>query len=101
MISKLQENMQNRNKYLLVLKILFNAIALFYSVQIIYLAFSALFSQDASNGVTDTMLSGMIFFLALSNAVTLAEMAATGKKEYFKLLLITTLFMFLVAFLIV
>lgn len=101
MISKLQENMQTRNKYLLAIKVLFNAIALFYSVQIIYLAISALSSRDASNGVTDTMISGMIFFLALSNAVTLAEMAATGKKEYFKLLLITTLFMFIVAFLIV
>ncbi|AJD90310.1 hypothetical protein JMA_09930 [Jeotgalibacillus malaysiensis] len=97
MTSKLQGNFRNKNKYLLTLKVLFNAVALFFSLQIIYLSVSALSSPNAENGVTGPMLSGLLFFLALSNAMNLIEMKMTKEKKHFKLLLIVTGCMFFVS----
>jgi len=46
----------------------------------------------------DLLLFGLLFFLGLSNAVELVEMEIHKKKQSFKLLLATTIFLFVVSF---
>lgn len=91
-VSRIQKKYRKSNKLFFVLKVLLSASIIYFAVRVLFVSISGLVSSNSSFEDPTVLLFGMLFSIGLSNAVQVIEMLVTGKKEYFKLMLITTIF---------
>jgi len=87
-----------KSKLFFALKSLTTIIAIYFAIRVIFISTSGLINDKPIPDNMDILLFGLLFFLGLSNAVELVEMVIHKKKQSFKLLLATTIFLFVVSF---
>lgn len=92
------QNEYSKSKLFFTLKSLTTIIATYFALRVIFVSVSGLINDKPIPDNMDLLLFGLLFFLGLSNAVQLVEMVIYKKKESFKLLLVTTIFVFGVSF---
>ncbi|UOQ46867.1 hypothetical protein MUN88_12265 [Gracilibacillus caseinilyticus] len=92
LVRTIQKKFRERNKTFLALDIFFSGLTIFFALRVLFESISALSSSDVSTDYSTSLMIGMSFCLGLTFVVRVVEMIVTRKKEYFKLLLLSTIF---------
>ncbi|MFO1444583.1 hypothetical protein KDN24_15530 [Bacillus sp. Bva_UNVM-123] len=92
-LDRIQEEYR-KSKFFFILKVLISIIAIYFAFRVIFISISGLRNASPLPDNMNLLLFGMLFFLGLSNAVQLVEMSMNKKKEYFKLLFVSTILSF-------
>lgn len=80
-----------------LLKFFISMIAIYFSFRVMFVSVLGLMMDRPWPNNMNLLFFSMLFFLGLSNTVDLVEMLINKKKEHFKLLLVSTIFMFCVS----
>lgn len=93
MVSTLREKFNNSNKVLFLLKAVFSVLTIYFALRVIYVSTSALLGYTNPSGdPQQSLLFWMLLSLGLSNTVEVIDMFLAGKKKYFGLLVVSTIF---------
>lgn len=75
-----------------VIKAFLTVITIYFAVRVIFISTFGLLNANPLDNKMNLLLFGMLFSLGLSNLVKVVEMLIYKKKEYFTILLVSTIF---------